>query len=120
MCVKKFIFSKFAGLQTYSQQLYYQMNSFRGIFQHHFKSLTMLPPYTDLSAMFAHGSVSLQLCLVMWIYLRSLGVSCYDRWVLSEGHKDYFKDWCLMNSQPTYLFLTNLNLMNYGHIIKSM
>ena len=28
--------------------------------------------------------------------------------------------WCLMNSQPTCLFLTNLNLMNYGHIIKSM
>ena len=26
--MKKFIFSKFAGLQTYSRQLYYQMNSF--------------------------------------------------------------------------------------------
>ena len=24
------------------------------------------------------------------------------------------------NSQPTFLFLTYLNLMNYGHIIKSM
>ena len=39
---------------------------------------------------------------------------------ISEGHKNYFKDWCLMNSQPTFLFLTYLNLMNYGHIIKSM
>ena len=26
----------------------------------------------------------------------------------------------LMNSQPTFPFLTYLNLMNYGHIIKSM
>ena len=37
MCVKKFIFSKFAGLQAYSRQLYYQMDSFTGIFWHHFK-----------------------------------------------------------------------------------
>ena len=32
MCVKKFIFSKFADLQAYSRHLYYQMNSFKGIF----------------------------------------------------------------------------------------
>ena len=38
----------------------------------------------------------------------------------SEGHKNYFKDWCPINSQPTFLFLTYLHLMNYGHIIKSM
>ena len=25
-----------------------------------------------------------------------------------------------MNSEPTFLFLTYLNLMNYGHIIKNM
>ena len=49
ICVKKFIFSKFAGLQAYSQQLYYQMNSFTGIFQQHFKS-PMLPPCIDLSS----------------------------------------------------------------------
>ena len=42
-------------------------------------------------------------------------------WVsfLSEGHKIYFKDWCLIKSQPTFLFFSpNLSLMNYGHIIK--
>ena len=61
--------------------------------------------------MFAHGSASLQLFPVVWIFLRSLGVICYDRWVLSEGHKNYFKDWCVMNSQPTFLFLTYLNLI---------
>ena len=61
--------------------------------------------------MFAHGSASLQLFPVVWIFLRFLGVICYDRWVLSEGHKNYFKDWCLMSSQPTFLFLTNLNLI---------
>ena len=37
VCLKKFIFSKFGGLQTYSQQLYYQMNFFTGIFRQHFK-----------------------------------------------------------------------------------
>ena len=41
-------FSKFAGLQAYSRQLYYQMNSFTGIFQQHFKP-SMLPPCIDLS-----------------------------------------------------------------------
>ena len=35
ICVKKFIFSKFGGLLAYSQQLYYQMNSFTGIFRQH-------------------------------------------------------------------------------------
>ena len=47
----------------------------------------------------------------VWIFLRSLGVICYDRWVLTEGYKNYFKDWCVMNSQPTFLFWTCLNLM---------
>ena len=49
--------------------------------------------------MFAHGSVSLQLFPVVWIFLRSLDVICYDRWVLSKNHKNYYKDWCAMNSQ---------------------
>ena len=70
--------------------------------------------------MLAHGSASLQLFLVVGIFLRSLGVICYDRCILSEGHKNYFKVWCLMNSQPTFLFLMYLNLMNYDHVIKSM
>ena len=33
----------------------------------------------SFSAMFAHGCVSLQLFPVVWIFLRSLGVICYDR-----------------------------------------
>ena len=69
--------------------------------------------------MFVHVSASPQLFLMVWIFLRSLSVICYDRWVLSEGHKNYFKDWCLMNSQSTFLFLTYLNLLNYDHIILS-
>ena len=36
-CLKKFIFSKFGDLQAYSRKLYYQMNSFTGIFWEHFK-----------------------------------------------------------------------------------
>ena len=31
---------------------------------------------------------------------------CHVRWVPSEGYKNYFKDWYLMNSQPTFLILT--------------
>ena len=36
--------------------------------------------------------VSLQLFTVVWIFMRSLCVISYDRWVLSEGHKNYFND----------------------------
>ena len=46
----------------------------------------------------------------MWIFLRSLGVICYDRWGLSEGHKNYFKDRCLMNSQSTFVFFNLFKL----------
>ena len=46
--------------------------------------------------------------------------NCYNRLVFSEGHKYYFQDWCLMNSQPTFLFLVYFNSMNYGDIIKRM
>ena len=50
---------------------------------------------------------------VVWIFLRSLDVICNIRWVLSEGHKNDFKDWCFMNSQLTFLifvsFLTQWN-----------
>ena len=52
-------------------------------------------------------TVSLQLFSVVWIFPRSLGVICCSRWVPSEGHKNYFKDWCLMDSQITFLFFTN-------------
>ena len=69
--------------------------------------------------MFAHGSASLQLFPVVWIFLRSLSVICYSRWVLSAGHKNDFKDLCLMNSQPTFLFLTYLNIVNCSRIIKT-
>ena len=37
-----------------------------------------------------HGSVSQQLFLVVWIFLRSLSVICYSRLVISEDHKSYF------------------------------
>ena len=37
--------------------------------------------------MFIHGSASLQLFLVVWIFLRPLGLTCYNRWVVSEVRK---------------------------------
>ena len=43
---------------------------------------------------------------MVWIFPRSLGVISYDTWVLSESHKNCLTYWCLMNSQPTFLFLT--------------
>ena len=50
ICVKKFIFSKFAGLQAYSWQLYYHIYSFTSIFWQHFRApLPLLPPCIDLS-----------------------------------------------------------------------
>ena len=36
--------------------------------------------------MLAHGNAPLQLFLVVWIFLRSLDVICYDRWVPRKGH----------------------------------
>ena len=58
--------------------------------------------------MIAHRSASLQLFLVLRTSLWSLGVIFYDRWVLSEGHKNYFKEWISHESEPTFLFLCNL------------
>ena len=49
--MKKFSFRKFAGLHAYSRQLYYQMNSFKGIFRQ-LLSPPMLPPCIDLSPKF--------------------------------------------------------------------
>ena len=54
----------------------------------------------------SHGSVSLQLFPVVWIFLSSLGVISYDRWVLSEGHKNYFKE-------TPYLSVFNLFLTQW-------
>ena len=37
-------------------------------------------------------SAEVQLFPVVWIFMRSLGVICYNRWILSEGHKNYVKE----------------------------
>ena len=47
-----------------------------------------------------------------WEFLRSLGVICYDRWVLSECYKNYFNNWCFMNSKRTIRFF-NLFLLSF-------
>ena len=63
---------------------------------------------------------SLQLFPVVWILQKPLGFISYNRWVLMEGHKNYFKDWYLMKLQPIFLFLTYFNSLNYSHIVKRM
>ena len=39
----------------------------------------------SFGAMFAYGSASLQLFPLVWIFLRSLGVICYSKRVLSDS-----------------------------------
>ena len=80
----------------------------------------------SFSALLAHGSLHMKVCPYSYFwwcgYFWGPWVSfviCHI-WVLSEDHKNYFKDWCFMNSQPTFLFLTYFNSRNYGHIMKSM
>ena len=55
--------------------------------------------------MFTHGSASLTRFPVVSIFQRYLGVICYDRWILSEGHKNYFRC-CLpwTHSLPFYFW----------------
>ena len=67
---------------------------------------------------------------MVWIFQRFLSVIYYDRRVLSEDHKNYFKDWCLMKSQPNFMFWPIFNswkwpyyqkeLLHYKHEILSL
>ena len=67
------------------------------------------------SAIFVHGIMSLQLSLVVWIFLRSLGVVTTDQFPV-RCHKNHFKDSCLMNSQPAFLFLLYFNFESHNSI----
>ena len=60
----------------------------------------------------AYGSVSLQVLLVVWIFLTSLGVIYYNRWVLSEGHKKLLQG--LVSDELTaYVSVFNLFLTQW-------
>ena len=63
--------------------------------------------------------VSLHLFSVMWIFPTSLGVICYHKRVLSEGHKNYFKHWCLTFFLFSFFFYssmyTTINNNIYNH-----
>ena len=72
ICVKKFIFSKFAGLLAYSWQLYNQMNSLTGIFRQHFKPPPMLPSCIDLSP---HHQILEKIPQHLWETLNNNGIS---------------------------------------------
>ena len=63
--------------------------------------------------------MSLQLSLVVWIFPSSLGVICYDRWVLCEDHKNYFKDWYFFNSMNVdQITLNHTTIQNLALQIK--
>ena len=51
---------------------------------------------TELVSSNEEGSFSSRLCMAVCLYsyfvLKTLGVICYNRCVLSKGHKNYFKD----------------------------
>ena len=53
--------------------------------------------------------MSLQLFPVVWIFLRSLAIICYDRWVLSEGHKKLLQG-LVSHKLTTYLSVFDLFL----------
>ena len=66
---------------------------------------------TGIVLMHCHAwTCVLQQFTVLWIFPRFLGIIFYDRGVLSEDYKNYFKDWCLMNSKPAFMFLPDFKL----------
>ena len=82
--------------------------------------------YTHLQMVFIHIFNGFYIYIMVFIYiywyiLNSFYIYIngflyiYFIYIFTDGFI-----WCLMNSQPTFLFLTYLNLMNHGHIIKSM
>ena len=46
------------------------------------------------------------------------GCHLFSKWVLSEGHKIYLKDFCLLNSQPTIPIFTFFDLMKWLYFQK--
>ena len=48
----------------------------------------------------------------MWIFLKSLGVICYDRWVLNVGHKKLLQG-LVSHELTTYLSVFNLFLTEW-------
>ena len=61
------------------------------------------------SAMFAHGNAFLQLFLVMWIFLRSLSVICYSRWVLRVRVTKITSSILVSHELTAYLSIFNLS-----------
>ena len=59
------------------------------------------------SAMFPHGNASLHLFLAVWIILTSLGVICYDRWVLNGVDKKLLQG-LVSHELTAYLSIFNL------------
>ena len=45
-------------------------------------------------------------CVPVTMFPRSLGFICYGKRAPNESPKNHLKDWRLMNSQSTFLFLT--------------
>ena len=56
--------------------------------------------------------MSLQLFPVVWIFLRSLGIIYYDRWVLSEGYKKLLQG-LVSHKLTTYLSVFDLFLTKW-------
>ena len=61
------------------------------------------------SAMFADGNAFLQLFLVMWIFLRSLSVICYSRWVLRVRVTKITSSILVSHELTAYLSIFNLS-----------
>ena len=62
----------------------------------------------------SYMKVSLPLFLLELIFPSPLRFNCYKRQVLSEGHKNHFREQCLINLQWTFLiFLSFFNSVKW-------
>ena len=61
--------------------------------------------------MFAHGSASLKLFLVVWIFLRFLGVICYGKWGSQLGSQKLLQG-MVSHEFTAYLSIFNLFKLN--------
>ena len=76
--------------------------------------LSKLPSYQGSFSVMSY--VSLQLFSEKrMIFLRSLGVICFDRWGFREGLKNKFKDWC--HSLPFLIFVSFFDTVKISELL---
>ena len=83
-----------------------------------FSGCTVPPNNNETKLESSYQKLLHQLFPVVWTFLRSLGVICYDRWVLSEGHKKLLQG-LVSHELTAYLSVFHLLLTQWIMIILS-